>query len=361
MKDLLGRNIDYMRISITDRCNLRCRYCMPYGVERVPRWDILTLEEIEAIAICGAGLGIRHIKVTGGEPLVRKDCCQLVKRLKATPGIDKVTITTNGVLLDRYLDDLAEAGIDGINISLDTLDRELYREITGRDALGEVLSVLERAAKLPIPVKINGVSIDFSAIPGPGGENREKPDGCGKDRKVWQQLAELAREYPIDVRFIEMMPIGYGKNFKTLNHEMLLDEMREVYPSLEQDDRIHGFGPAVYYRIPGFKGSIGLISAIHGKFCSDCNRVRLTSQGYLKPCLCYEEGADLRRILRGDQERPGEEGHYRWPLAVSPSDEALQRKLREVMERTIAAKPAAHCFECPGQITEAHNMIAIGG
>ena len=145
MKDALGRTIDYMRISVTDRCNLRCKYCMPYGVECVPRWDILSLEEIQAVGICAAGLGIRHIKVTGGEPLVRRDCCQLVKQLKSTPGIEKVTITTNGVLLERYLDDLAEAGIDGINISLDTLDRDLYQRITGTDALGTVMEAVRRA------------------------------------------------------------------------------------------------------------------------------------------------------------------------------------------------------------------------
>ena len=345
MKDMLGRTIDYMRISITDRCNLRCKYCMPYGVECVPRWDILTLEEIEAVAICAAGLGIRHIKVTGGEPLVRRDCCRLVKRLKSTPGIDKVTITTNGVLLEQYLDSLAEAGIDGINISLDTLDRDMYREITGTDALGAVLAAVKRASQLPVSVKINAVSMDFGQT-GPA---------------VWQQMVELAREYPVDVRFIEMMPIGYGKDFKTINHQELLEEMRKAYPYMEEDDTAHGFGPAVYYRIPGFKGSVGLISAIHGKFCSDCNRVRLTSQGYLKPCLCYEEGVDLRKILRQGQERPIEEGHYRWPLAACPANERLQRELRGAMARAIEEKPAAHCFERPGQITEAHNMIAIGG
>ena len=164
MKDALGRTIDYMRISITDRCNLRCKYCMPYGVECVPRWDILSLEEIQAVGICAAGLGIRHIKVTGGEPLVRRDCCQLVKQLKSTPGIEKVTITTNGVLLERYLDDLAEAGIDGINISLDTLDRDLYQRITGTDALGTVMEAVRRACAMPVSVKINAVSIDFSQM-----------------------------------------------------------------------------------------------------------------------------------------------------------------------------------------------------
>ena len=191
MKDALGRTIDYMRISITDRCNLRCKYCMPYGVECVPRWDILSLEEIQAVGICAAGLGIRHIKVTGGEPLVRRDCCQLVKQLKSTPGIEKVTITTNGVLLERYLDDLAEAGIDGINISLDTLDRDLYQRITGTDALGTVMEAVRRACAMPVSVKINAVSIDFSQM---DEEQRE----AGQDG--WRQMVELAREYLFSFR-----------------------------------------------------------------------------------------------------------------------------------------------------------------
>ena len=172
MKDALGRTIDYMRISVTDRCNLRCKYCMPYGVECVPRWDILSLEEIRAVGICAASLGIRHIKVTGGEPLVRRDCCQLVKQLKSIPGIEKVTITTNGVLLERYLDDLTEAGIDGINISLDTLDRDLYQRITGTDALGTVTEAVRR----PAPCRYLLKSMQCPLISARWMKNTGKPD-----------------------------------------------------------------------------------------------------------------------------------------------------------------------------------------
>ena len=373
MKDLVGREIDYMRISITDRCNLRCKYCMPHGIDCVPRWDILSLEEMLAVAICAAGLGIRHIKVTGGEPLVRKDCCRLIRKLKAIPGIEKVTITTNGVLLDKYLQELAEAGIDGINISLDTLDRELYREITGKDQLGEVLSVIEKASALPIPVKINAVSLDFNDLENDGNKNRKAAgaeytgavragsETAGVGLPAWQQLTQLAARLPVDVRFIEMMPIGYGKNFKTISHETLLEKLREVYPGLRSDHRQHGFGPAVYYNVPGFQGSIGLISAIHGKFCDSCNRIRLTSQGYLKSCLCYEDGVDLRKILRNGEEYHGQEEHYRWPLAADPGNEKLQKELSQAMRQAIMEKPAAHCFEHPGQITEGRSMISIGG
>lgn len=366
MKDSLGRTIDYMRISITDRCNLRCRYCMPDGVECLSRREILSLEEIEAIAVCAARLGIRHIKVTGGEPLVRKDCCQLVKMLKSTPGIEKVTITTNGVLLDRYLEPLIEAGIDGINISLDTLDEAMYEKITGSDCLAGVMETVEKAALLPVPVKINAVSIDFSSMCSP--EDGENPAAGAKTGGVpdtsagnawWKQLTDLTLRCPVDVRFIEMMPIGYGKQFKTVNHKELLEHMYQAYPGLEKDCTQHGYGPAVYYRIKGAMGSVGLISAIHGKFCSDCNRVRLTSQGYLKTCLCYEDGVDLRAILRDGLTQPEGEGHYHWPLR--PDDVKLQKRLERAMKEAIAQKPAAHCFEKPGMITESHNMIAIGG
>ena len=161
MRDGTGRIIDYMRISITDRCNLRCRYCMPDGIQSLPRREILTLEEMEAVAACGARLGIRHIKITGGEPLVRKDCCDLVKRIRKIPGIETVTITTNGILLADNLDRLAEAGIDGINISLDTLDPDRYRELTGGGEIGRVLEGLDLAAAAHIPAKINAVSLDL--------------------------------------------------------------------------------------------------------------------------------------------------------------------------------------------------------
>ena len=326
MRDGTGRIIDYMRISITDRCNLRCRYCMPDGIRSLPRREILTLEEMEAVAACGARLGIRHNKITGGEPLVRKDCCDLVKRIRKIPGIETVTITTNGILLADNLDRLAEAGIDGINISLDTLDPDRYRKLTGGGEIGRVLEGLDLAAAAHIPVKINAVSLDL------GEQN-------------WKDLLELGRERPVDVRFIEMMPIGYGKNFPSLDHRALLKQMEACYPGMEKDGRRHGFGPAVYYKIPGFKGSVGFISAIHGKFCSSCNRIRLTAQGYLKTCLCYSAGTDLRKILRADIPDPAEK----------------ERRLEAAMEEAVRNKPQAHCFERPEEITEEENMIRIGG
>lgn len=325
MRDQRGRTIDYMRISITDRCNLRCRYCMPQGVESLPMGELLTYEEIEEVCRQGARLGIRHLKITGGEPLVRRGCCGLMGRLLRLPGIEAVTVTTNGILLEESLDGLLEAGVGAVNVSLDTLDRAEYQAITGFDGLGRVLSGIGAACRAGLRVKINAVSVDW------------RGDGLG----CFRELAELAREYPVDVRFIEMMPIGYGKQFKTIDHRRLIEAAREAFPGMTPDKAVHGYGPAIYFQVPGFQGGLGFISAIHGKFCAACNRVRLTSTGCLKPCLCYEEGTDLRTILRG----PGFSGE----------------RLRRAMEAAIYAKPEAHCFERPEAVTESGNMIQIGG
>jgi cyclic pyranopterin phosphate synthase len=300
---------------------------MPEGIEWVPMSEILSLEEICQITEAAALNGIHHIKVTGGEPLVRKGCCELIRMIKGIAGIEKVTITTNGILLGKYLDELVSAGVDGINISLDTLDRNEYEQITGTDGLEKVMDAIALASKLPIPVKVNVVSLKSTN---------------------WKGLVELARKYPIDVRFIEMMPIGkateYGKNYPPLSNEILYKRISEAYPDIEKDSSIHGFGPAVYYNIKGFAGSIGFISAIHGKFCESCNRVRLTSQGYLKTCLCYDDGTDLRGILRS---------------GLNETDR--KEKLVEAIKEAILEKKAAHCFDRPEQISETKNMSDIGG
>lgn len=325
MRDSFGRNIDYMRISITDRCNLRCKYCMPEGIDSIPMSEILTFEEIELITECAAKLGIRHIKVTGGEPLVRKGCCELIASLKAVPGIEKVTITTNGVLLSQYLDNLLAAGVDGINVSLDTTDTARYAALTGYDVADAVIASIKEASKCSVPVKMNAVSM-VSQV------------------SEWEGLLAIAKDYPVDVRFIEMMPIGYGKKFASVGNDRLLCDIRRKYPDMTEDHRVHGFGPAVYYQIPGFRGSVGFISAIHGKFCSSCNRVRLTSQGFLKTCLCYDKGANLREILRADGKR-----------------EEKKEVLEQCISQAIREKPDAHCFEQPDRMTEQREMVMIGG
>ena len=322
MLDQYGRNIDYLRVSITDRCNLRCQYCMPDGVELTAMESVLTYEEIEQICEKAAKLGIKKIKVTGGEPLVRLGCADLIGKLKKIPGIEQVTLTTNGVLLGKYLDELLENGLDAVNISLDSLKRDVYHKITGRDELERVLESVEKAAASRIRVKVNAVL---------------QRDVNGEE---WEELILLAKKYPLDVRFIEMMPIGFGKQFEPVYNEELLRKLEERYPGLEADNRIHGNGPAIYYQIPGFKGSIGFISAIHGKFCGQCNRIRLTAQGRLKPCLCYGESVDLREALRGRSD---------------------DMQIEKLLQSAIQKKPKQHCFEIIEEITEEAPMIGIGG
>ena len=321
MKDSFGRTIDYLRLSITDRCNLRCRYCMPEGCEWLPMGQILTLEELSTVAEIAAELGIRKLKVTGGEPLVRKGCVGLVASLKSIPGIEQVTLTTNGVLLERYAVELRRAGLDGVNISLDTLDPVVYADITGFDALSEVLKGLDAAMEQGFRVKVNAVL----------------QQGVNEDH--WPALLELAQNRALDVRFIEMMPIGWGRGLQSLPNDALRRKIETTFGPLTPDSSVHGNGPAVYWHIPGFLGSVGFISAIHGKFCSTCNRVRLTSTGCLKGCLCYEAGEDLRTPLR--------------------SGELDEVRLR--FRRLIASKPEAHCFERLSQVTERREMSKIGG
>ncbi|MCF2541088.1 GTP 3',8-cyclase MoaA [Blautia producta] len=323
MLDRYGRVINYLRISVTDRCNLRCCYCMPEGVQDVGMKNILTFEEIWEIVRTGVSLGITHIRITGGEPLVRKGCVDLIRGIREIPGVETITMTTNGVLLGNYGKQLKEAGVDGVNISLDTLDPEEFYKITGKRELQEVLAGIRAAKTAGLPVKLNAV-------------NRKELDPI--------PLVRYAQEENLPLRFIEMMPVGYGKKYVGRSNEELRETLEavcgkaECMTNREELSRM-GSGPAVYYQFSDLKVPVGFISAIHGKFCDTCNRVRLTAEGYLKLCLCYDEGADLRRVLR----------------------EGEKENLRTIMEQTIFRKPAAHCFEHPAEMTERHEMVKIGG
>ena len=332
MKDRYNRTIDYMRISITDRCNLRCTYCMPQEITLMSMENILTYEEILRICNAAVELGITRFKVTGGEPLVRKGCVTLIREMKRIPGIEQVTMTTNGVLLGQYLEELISAGIDGINISLDTLDADRYERITGKNELSAVMENIGRAIDSGIRVKLNSVL----------------QNGVNEDE--WEHIALLARTNQLDVRFIEMMPIGFGKNCRGVSGRELLEKMKNRWPDLETVSDIHGNGPAVYYHVPGWKGSVGLINAIHGKFCASCNRIRLTSQGKLKPCLCYGDTVDLMPMLRGT-------------TAESDPDENVGTNdmIRRAIAEAILEKPAQHCFEQKEYVTEESQMVSIGG
>lgn len=321
MTDKYGRIIDYMRVSIIDRCNLRCQYCMPTDIKWIPPQEILSLEEITEICRQASQIGIRKIKVTGGEPLIRKGCVDLIRMLKKIPGIEQVTLTTNGVLLAQYAKQLNNAGLDAINVSLDTLDPEKYRKITQSDALADVLDGISAIEKYDIPLKINSVL------------------QRGVNDDDWRDLIGLAKDRMIDVRFIEMMPIGHGKQFEPIPNAEILQKLREYYGAVEEVDKIRGNGPATYCHIPTFTGNIGFISAIHGKFCSACNRIRLTSTGQIKPCLCYEDHISLKEAVRS--------GH---------TDE-IQKLLLLAIDR----KPDGHRFDESDMITEKHEMAQIGG
>lgn len=321
MKDNYGRTIDYIRISITDRCNLRCRYCMPCGVEWLPMEEILTLEEITKVCKVSAELGIRKVKITGGEPLVRRGCIDLIRMIKGVPGIEQVTLTTNGILLAEYAKPLYEAGIDGINVSLDTLQKEKYQQITGFDMLERVLGGIHEMQKFPVPLKINAVLQQ------------------GVNEEEYLELIALAKNQKLDVRFIEMMPIGYGKEMDSISNKTLIEKLENIYGKLEVDRTVHGNGPAVYYKLPEFLGCVGFISAVHGKFCGSCNRIRMTSSGFLKGCLCYDEGASIKEALR--------EGNL--------------EEVKEIMNHVIKEKPKAHIFEHPEEVTEMREMAKIGG
>lgn len=325
MKDGKCRGIEYLRISVTDRCNFRCQYCMPAeGIESLPHSDILTFEEIIKVCRSMVKLGISKIKLTGGEPLVRKNFIELVREIKSIEGIEEITLTTNGFLLEEQLDELIEAGITHVNISLDTLKPERFKEIARVDGLDKVLSAIHKAANSSLKnVKINTLIAN----------------GLNEDEIV--SLAALAKEYPLNVRFIELMPIGLGKDLKGINKEEIIRILESAYGKLIPYHKRLGNGPAKYYEIEGFKGKVGFISAVSECFCEDCNRVRLTANGYLKLCLHSTKGLDLRSLLR---------------------NEISQEALTETIRETIENKPDRHHFnDLEGDHLEEKIMAQIGG
>jgi cyclic pyranopterin phosphate synthase len=291
---------------------------MPKEIDLTPADQLLSYEEIAQVAKAGVELGIVHYRLTGGEPLVRPEVDRLVAMLKAIQGVKTVTLTTNGVLLKDRIKGLKDAGLDGVNVSLDTVDRESFQLITGRDRLETVLAGIEAAKALDIPLKLNAVYL----------KNQD-----------YHNLIAYAGENHLLLRFIEMMPIGYGKAYPEQKMEAFPGILEKTYgKAVKTEEKFPGNGPAVYYRFEKLEMPIGMIQAIHGKFCDSCNRVRLTAQGQLKLCLCYEDGVDLREILRKEPEN-----------------------LKMAMKKGIWQKPVSHCFSDPGQMTEIKTMVKIGG
>ena len=324
MLDIYNRKIDYIRISITDRCNLRCIYCMPEeGIKLIDHKEVLSYEEIIRLCRQFAKIGISKVKITGGEPLVRKDVHKLIKAIKEIDGIDNVTMTTNGILLENVIDDLVNAGLDAVNISIDTLREDRYREITRLGDINKVMRGIKKCLTYKnLKVKINCVPIK--------GENEEE----------LLDLINLCKDNDISIRFIEVMPIGLGRNMKGFSDEEVIDIVEKNLGKLTPYHGKLGNGPSTYYSLEGYKGKIGFISAVNHKFCESCNRVRLTCEGFLKACLQYNIGTDLRELLRSGK-----------------SDE----EILEAMKNTIYNKPEEHSFNLIIEKEEQKAMSQIGG
>ncbi len=317
MVDQFGREITYLRISVTELCNLRCRYCMPMeGVCKKAHDEMLTEDELVQAVEVAAALGIRKVRVTGGEPLVKKNIVSICRRIAAVPGIEELCMTTNGVMLPELARPLREAGLQRVNISLDTLDAEKYTYITRIGRLEDAIAGIEAALAAGFEkVKINAVLI-----------------GSFNDDEI-PALAELTRQYPVDVRFIEMMPMYNSGDFDKdsfLPYTKVLEVMPELVP-VSPDG-----GVAKLYTLPGARGRVGLISPINAHFCAECNRLRLTADGKLKPCL-----------------------HSAAEYSIKGLDRA---GMRAVMESTIYQKPKWHGeLNAVNRSQAGRNMNQIGG
>ncbi|HEX7588602.1 MAG TPA: GTP 3',8-cyclase MoaA [Anaerolineae bacterium] len=289
LRDRYGRTLDYLRVSVTDRCNLRCVYCMPpEGIPYKPRDTILHSEEVVRMVEAAAGVGVRTVRLTGGEPLVRKNIAGLVRRLAAIPGIDQVAMTTNATLLSTHAKDLADAGLTRVNISLDSLRPERFRRITRQGSLETVWQGIHAAEAAGLtPLKINMVVVR----------------GFNDDEVV--DFARLTLQHPWHVRFIEVMPVAgaadWGTDMPAIGERLITAaEIRkriQVVGALSVDPGPRGNGPARYYRLPNALGTLGFISPISEHFCKSCNRMRLTADGYLRPCLFSEAGVYCKTAL----------------------------------------------------------------
>lgn len=285
MRDQFGRRIDYLRVSVTDKCNLRCTYCMPVeGLDWIPRPELLTYEEIASVVRQMAELGLRRVRLTGGEPLVRRDLPDLVRLLRGIPAIEDIALSTNAVLLPQFAAELRDAGLDRVNISVDTLRRERFEAIARRpvrffDAMLEGIEAAERAGFAPL--KVNTVMLR-------GLNDDELPE-----------LAAITRERPWHVRFIELMPVG--ENLHLADRFVSADEILARVRALDDfapDAGPAGNGPARYFRFPGAPGSVGVITPMSHNYCDRCNRMRLTADGQLRTCLFGTHQVDLRAPLR---------------------------------------------------------------
>ena len=314
MKDGYGRDIYYLRLSVTDLCNLRCVYCMPAGgVEKRRHEDVLTVEELEEIARSAGRCGIRKIRLTGGEPLVRRGIVDICARTAAAPGVEEVCMTTNGLLLPKLAPELRKAGLRRVNISLDTLSPELYRELTRVGNIEDAVSGLKAALDNFETVKINAVLI--------GGTNEPEI----------RQMVYITKDAPVELRFIELMPIGECAHWpreRFLENSAVLEAVPELEPCGTS-------GVARLFSLPNARGRVGLISPLSSQFCPECNRIRITPDGRLKPCLHSAQEIELRGFHGAE----------------------LDAKLRE----GICAKPMRHHLSPASPSESLRGMSRIGG
>ncbi|MBE9582959.1 GTP 3',8-cyclase MoaA [Mucilaginibacter sp. JRF] len=323
-----GRPINYLRLAVTDRCNLRCFYCMPeHGLNWLSRTELLSYEELLRISSLLVSMGVNKIRITGGEPFVRRDIMPLLSSLSALNGLDELTITTNGVLTAPYVNELKSLGIRSVNLSLDTLDASRFFAITRRDEFAAVMHTLEELLKHDIDVKINTVVMQ------------------GQNTQDILPLVELTRELPVSVRFIEEMPFnGDGHQFSgiTWDHVRIMDEIRQYHPHITKavDEP---YSTSYNYNIPGHKGSVGVIAAYSRTFCGTCNRIRVTPTGVLKTCL-YDDGVlNLRDMLRGG----------------NTDQQVKQALLQAINNRAADGHEAERAAQSTASIHQ--SMAAIGG
>lgn len=322
MQDDVGRTINYLRISITDRCNLRCRYCMPAtGIEQCRHSDILSYEDCLKIVAAATDLGISKVRITGGEPLVRKGVTAFLADLARLPGIEDVALTTNGVLLESMAAELKKAGVKRLNVSLDSLQEETFARMTRGGSLTSVLKGLKSAEAIGLKIKLNMVVMR-------GFNDHEVLD-----------FAELSQKHPWSIRYIEYMPTirepGWREHL--VSGEEVLTKLRHKY-SLSALTRDVSCGPAKPYRIVGAAGTIGVITPISDHFCGSCNRIRVTSTGQAKSCLFSDEAVDLKPYLSADDDR-----------------------LRQVLQEVITHKPARYEMLVNGSTNAPFSMAHIGG
>jgi len=321
--DSWQRQINYLRVSVTDHCNLNCVYCAAGSVSHLRRNEVLTCEEIRRVVEVAASLGINKVRLTGGEPLLRSNLIELIQVISRIEGIDDISLTSNGLLLGKYAAELKKAGLKRVNVSLDTLKKEKFKRITGLDGLGDVLSGIEAAHSAGLePVKINMVVL------------RDVND----DEVI--DFARMTVDRGWHVRFIEFMPIGAPgtAGFITVSTQ----EIRERIDSLgvlQPDTGKTGNGPARYYRLPGAKGTIGFISPMTEHFCDTCNRLRLTSDGQLRPCLLDDDEVNLKELLRNG---------------------AGTEELKRLIQQAVDVKRERHHLS-EGIAPEKRSMTQIGG